>query len=434
MTNAYVPVDGSFDILEDWIQYRDAVQPNILERHGLCIAKDGGVSDIDDLMYPTQYYYASVIFVSCFVNAGYVIWQDLRPIMGVDTGDESIEVARQKFLLSKTILATCFNLDEEAWNLDAVVPGLELLIVMYLLCRILLSVSVALFAERLSWLYKDRWELERWLTVSRLFWEEVQQLSSFSAMRLLYYVTPSVVGTQGYMVFAMMGHHIQRATSIGEVCEATWPAVRYICKNVCCTVIGIDAFLIKCRLAGDKINQTHFKVSYAVQTAVFLYQVLGIVNLNWFSRERLFIFVFGGEDGTVEPEEMERWNLWSALVAKHIYGKFGLIRGTVVMMAFDDYDLQSLVLDDEGKQTKIDTRATQAGTESANLAVWSHGDEGAISDGEHGHPTTPVGASFLRDGVLRYISHRPAVEAHGHLVGKNLFRETRSRSRVDEET
>jgi hypothetical protein len=237
-----------------------------------------------------------------------------------------------------------------------------------------------------------------------------------------------------------------------------WPVVKYIIKNVFCTVIGIDAFLIKCRLAGHNINQTHFKVSYAVQTFVFLYQVLGIVNLNWFSRERLFIFVFGGEDGTVEPEEMERWNLWSALVAKHIYDKFGFIRGTVVMMAFDDYDLQSLVLDDEGKQTKIQARTTLAGdasrplssqqgsvqsrrlsgTENASSRPWCHGDEEGTSDGENGHPTTPVGTSFLRTGVLRYLSPRPTVEVHGHLVGKNLFRErdsAKSRSsRSDEDS
>ena len=61
--------------------------------------------------------------------------------------DYSFDVAQQKFLLPKMILATCFNLDKEDWNLDAVVLGLELLIVMYLLCRVLMYVWVALFSD-----------------------------------------------------------------------------------------------------------------------------------------------------------------------------------------------------------------------------------------------------------------------------------------------
>ena len=56
--------------------------------------------------------------------------------MGHSTADEIIEVAWQKFLLSKMILATCFNIGEEAWSLEGAVPGLELLMVVYLLSRI----------------------------------------------------------------------------------------------------------------------------------------------------------------------------------------------------------------------------------------------------------------------------------------------------------
>ena len=72
----YLPVDGSFDILEDWIQYRDPSEPNIIERHGLYIAKDGGVLDIDDLMYSTQYYY--VLCDICLLRRKFLVCHLVR--------------------------------------------------------------------------------------------------------------------------------------------------------------------------------------------------------------------------------------------------------------------------------------------------------------------------------------------------------------------
>merc|ERR1712228_951264 len=74
-------------------------------------------------------------------------------------------------------------------------------------------------------------------------------------------------------------------------------------------------------------------------------------NLNWFVRERLFIFIFGGQDGNLDNEEAARADVWNALIAKRIYAHFGFWRFLVVMLGFDDYDFQMLVLevDEENK-------------------------------------------------------------------------------------
>merc|ERR1712217_362566 len=86
---------------------------------------------------------------------------------------------------------------------------------------------------------------------------------------------------------------------------------------------------------------------------IFLFQMLNVVNLNWFVRERLFIFIFGGQDGNLDNEEAARADVWNALIAKRIYAHFGFWKFLVVMLGFDDYDFQMLVLEvDEQKQAR----------------------------------------------------------------------------------
>merc|ERR1712187_806141 len=80
---------------------------------------------------------------------------------------------------------------------------------------------------------------------------------------------------------------------------------------------------------------------------VFLFQILGVVNLNFFVRLRLFIFIFGGEDGNFDIDEKARTDVWNAMLARKIYQEHGPIKGTIIMLGFDDYDFQLLVLEDE---------------------------------------------------------------------------------------
>ena len=40
-----------------------------------------------------------------------------------------------------------------------------------------------------------------------------------------------------------------------------------------------------------------------VMAVTFLFQVLGAVKINSFVRERLFIFLFGGQDGQLDHDE-----------------------------------------------------------------------------------------------------------------------------------
>merc|ERR1711972_812899 len=78
----------------------------------------------------------------------------------------------------------------------------------------------------------------------------------------------------------------------------------------------------------------------------FLVQVLGIVQLGPFVRKRLFRFVFGGEDGVMQDEEIELMETWNALLAKRIHRELSFPQFVAVMTSFSDEDFQSLVMNE----------------------------------------------------------------------------------------
>merc|ERR1712146_304953 len=108
-------------------------------------------------------------------------------------------------------------------------------------------------------------------------------------MRLLYYVTPSVVGTEAYVVFFMMGHRMREATNFRQCLDDLWPIVTYMATRIVALVLGFDAFLVKLRMVARYADGA-LKYDSLLPMVIFLFQMLNVVNLNWFTRERLFIF------------------------------------------------------------------------------------------------------------------------------------------------
>merc|ERR1712099_49030 len=96
---------------------------------------------------------------------------------------------------------------------------------------------------------------------------------------------------------------------------------------------------------GTYVNEESFRYDSILAITIFLFQMLNVVNLNWFVKERLFIFMFAGQDGNLDNEGAARADVWNALIAKEIYAHFGFFRFLVVMLGFDDYDFQMLVLE-----------------------------------------------------------------------------------------
>merc|ERR1711879_51421 len=103
-------------------------------------------------------------------------------------------------------------------------------------------------------------------------------------------------------------------------------------------------FLVKLRLTARFVDLKEFSARYCILGVFFMFQVLGIVNLYIFARKRLFVFIFGGEDGVVQTREKATEMFWNASLAKGLHEMYPLAPYLAIMLSLDDYDFQMLTL------------------------------------------------------------------------------------------
>lgn len=92
----------------------------------------------------------------------------------------------------------------------------------------------------------------------------------------------------------------------------------------------------------------------------FFAQMLGIVRLGPYVRNRLFVFIFAGEDGIMQPEETRLMETWNALLARRMYRDLPCSHFLAVMLTFNDKDFQGLVFNEDAveKEQAIGAHAT----------------------------------------------------------------------------
>ena len=75
-------------------------------------------------------------------------------------------------------------------------------------------------------------------------------------------------------------------------------------------IIGFDTFLMKLHVVSVKAESEVAAFMIVIPCMQFLVQVLGVVQLGPFVRKRLFIIIFGGEDGILQEDELELMDTW----------------------------------------------------------------------------------------------------------------------------
>jgi len=111
-------------------------------------------------------------------------------------------------------------------------------------------------------------------------------------------------------------------------------------------IAGFDTFLLKLRIVAVKANSAD-GILPCIQ---FLVQVLGVVQLGPFVKKRLFMFIFGGEDGIMQDEEMDLMDTWNSLLARRMYRDLSFSQFLAVMLSFSDVDFQGLVLNENAEE------------------------------------------------------------------------------------
>jgi hypothetical protein len=191
---------------------------------------------------------------------------------------------------------------------------------------------------------------KRWFSCQSIFWDVLPSLSCYSAMKLLNCIVPTVLSTRA---FELITEVTERKAEKKSIAPAILNIILWIFQLIFGFVAGFDTFLMKLRIVAASAGTS----AGIVPCLQFLVQVLGVVQLGFFVRKRLFVFIFGGEDGIMQDEETELMETWNALLARRIWREYAIemqskVKFFIVMLSFADEDFQSLVLNENEEQKK----------------------------------------------------------------------------------
>lgn len=346
-------------LTEYWDHYSGQDEPDIFGHDNMRIMKDGGMKDVPrlKLKYTKALFVLGVGFMNCIL----ILATDFAALNHIGP---SMKYG-QDFLITKFLEKMLLSATEEKYvlymldyDINKMVPLLELSFVIVLVFSGVCCLVGAIAAPYLS--TTGHGELHRWTCVSTFFWYIVPQLTSCSALRLLHYVTPAVITSDGYVVGlqawqVVMGAHSASSRGIRHYAHAIFSIVFFALSRTFALVLGCDVFLVKFRLASSAVDGGRTDIFAKLAAFAFLWQVIGIIQLKWFMEKRLFIFIFAGKDGSVDIDEEALIDVWKALLSKKVFSHFGFFKGIVIMFGFDTYDLQFLVLDDDEDKIRATT-------------------------------------------------------------------------------
>lgn len=336
-----------------WQKYSDCEAPDFFEV--LDFARDGGFAEVHELWNVMRYVGAVLAIGMMISNLATIVINDSHYLISSAhiersssnvTDDDASYVASisEDYMISGMLVDSIFYIVSDVTGLDiqirspriALVGALELI----LLCLLVMKAFSCIMWS----LTTDNQRL-RWSMAMTLFWETIPELTSFSAMRLLHFATPSVVIAD---LFIFMEYSKARGKHDGRFTQIRlW--VQFVLGKLACLVLGIDAFLFKVRIAYRNIHKQDIQWFGLLSVAMFIVQVLGIVQLSMFVRGRIFLFIFGGEDSVMEPHEQALQNVWQAMLVRRIWYTFSWHQSIAVLLTFNEDDFQKLVLNERNE-------------------------------------------------------------------------------------
>lgn len=289
--------------------------------HTLTIAKDGGLDEIgvhESLWYSTRPISACVLIIFVIYNVYYLLLQDIGILNAIanKTGDD------QGFLVTRALLRT-MGVGITVHHATAWLACSELFMLGCLILYTIYNVCVFKFSSK---------GFDKWWACSNLCWECLPQLSNFSAMKLLAYISPSKLTTDLFDILFYRESGVAMAL------------IGFLLTRPLCVLFGIDCFLVKFRIASAFVLADDFTTHHFLGSFLFLNQILGALNLARELRFRLYRYVFGGEDGIVTDEEKNIQHVWEGMITEKIFQMYPWWKGASIMLTWCDDDFQLLTL------------------------------------------------------------------------------------------
>jgi len=195
--------------------------------------------------------------------------------------------------------------------------------------------------------FMSRSDYTAWASMSMLSLKTLPTLATFSALKMLRVVHPSLV----------YDHFVDAISDpfFGKSSLATAVQVLYFLSYTACfTMFGILAFAVKMIRVSAQFSDPHSGQLWCLfYVMAFLNQVMGIVILDTVLQERVFLIVFGGDDADMDHDERALKLVYLARVARAIWRHYWedseggfkeRLQAVVMLLTFDHVDLQKLLI------------------------------------------------------------------------------------------
>lgn len=327
-------------------------------------AKDDGWTEVRELWNKSRWFWAAYGAFMLFLNVKTLIETQVPDLFKKWTIEPG---TKTQFLLGPAILDLITPVDFK-FDPQVVLSVLELMALF-----ILTSAGI----KHVFFAFSTNKESTRWWSISRLFFVVVPEMTTLSGMSLLKFVAPSVligeIKQNIIYIFEMKEKREQhRQEGDDEKTKSANKKVQYarvnmwmhVFKAVGCFIIGFDAFLLKFReaavFADIPLASGENSASYLGMLA-FLNQMLGILDVNKFAIDRMFLYVFGGEDCAMSQHEALKVQVWHGMLAREMWRceskKEGpaALRFGALMMSYTHFDFQKLTLNTPDKKKSVKT-------------------------------------------------------------------------------
>lgn len=335
-------------------KFKDDDLPDFLDYIGL--ERKGGLDRMDEIWTREKYFWFLVIIGSVVFNVGYLLAMDWS-IFCSYTEEFSMEMER---LDLSNMTAGVTSMMEAAGTFKAIRdPATR---------TILLNVAAIVATWEVSWIFVKllhtsyiwwlfifgRSEYRAFHAIMFFFQKMLPQFSTFSAIKLMAKVHPSLIYNE-YLYY--VSESSWRGSKYGLIAVSIW----FFSKQFFCALAALGAFATKLWAVSEKLTNPHYMLLYRLGNVLALMnQCMGCVLLEVVLQDRLFLFVFGGQDAVYQDREHAYKNVYECRIARQIWqdywAKGSRFKAIVLLATFDHYDLQKLLIESLQSDSVLDVK------------------------------------------------------------------------------
>eukprot|EP00930_Biecheleria_cincta_P068957 TRINITY_DN56774_c0_g1_i1.p1 TRINITY_DN56774_c0_g1~~TRINITY_DN56774_c0_g1_i1.p1 ORF type:complete len:731 (-),score=123.52 TRINITY_DN56774_c0_g1_i1:78-2270(-) len=353
-------------------KFKDQDMPDFLDYISLEV--QGGLHRIED---PSgqKYFWFFVLVASVLFNMGYLIstdWNifetylacvlghwDINNIAGriADAGGQVSRAHIQEMLFDDpTFKGNLFGMISDHPT-RLVIVNAAAMVAIWEVVWIILKFLHCLY---ILWeVCTDESEYKRYHAINIFFGKMLPQASTFSAIKLMARVHPSLV-YQEYLEW--VSESKEARTTSGYLMTT----VAFILTRAFCAAAATAAFAVKVLAVSLKMMNSSYSMAFRLGSVLaLLNQVMGCVVIESIVQDRLFLFVFGGQDSNYEDHELAYKNVYETRVVKHILKHYWQeerrFSAIVLLATFDHFDLQRLLIEENEEVQLADKLGVSGG-------------------------------------------------------------------------